>query len=245
MEGRRPMLRSVSELIGYTVKAIDGDAGSVADFHFDDREWTIRYLVVETGSSFQGRRVLVSTVALGHPEWEAQAFPAVLTKEQLESSPPVDTQKPVSRQMEEELHAYYGWSPYWKEARALAAVRVIDQAMAEGTVEALAIHSLQEVLDYDIQAKDGAIGRLDDVIADVDAWKIRYLVVDTGGWLVGRRVLVAPTWVDMVAWPEKNVHVGLTRDVVRDSPEFDPSAPVSAEYELRLYDYYGRPYDVT
>jgi hypothetical protein len=49
----------------------------------------------------------------------------------------------------------------------------------------------------------------------------------------------------MVAWPERNVWVDLTRATVKDSPEFDPSVPVGAEYELTLYDYYGRPYDIT
>jgi hypothetical protein len=237
------MLRSTSELIGYTTRAIDGDVGTVQDLYFDDRGWTIRYVVLAMEVGLRGRRVIISTFALGQPSWEARQFPVMLKRAQLANSPPVDTTKPVSRQMEEELHAYYGWKPYWEEARALAAARVIERKVAENAPGELALRSLREVLDYDVQATDGAIGRLDDLIADDQSWRIRYLVVDTGGWLFGRRVLVAPAWVEMVAWPERNFHVGLTRSAVRSSPEFDPSAPVSAEYELRLYDYYGRPYD--
>jgi hypothetical protein len=147
--------------------------------------------------------------------------------------------------MEEELATRFGWPPYWRETRALAAANVIERKVAEHAVEELALRSLEEVRGYDIQATDGAIGRVDDLIADDQAWKIRYIVVHTGGWLQGRRVLIAPTWVSMVAWPERNVWVDLTRAAVKDSPEFDPSVPVSAEYELTLFDYYGRPYDIT
>lgn len=51
------MLKSVEELRGYTVQATDGDVGSVAEFFFDDDNWTVRYLVVDTGSWLMGRKV--------------------------------------------------------------------------------------------------------------------------------------------------------------------------------------------
>ena len=70
---------------------------------------------------------------------------------------------------------------------------------------------------------------------------MRYLVVDTRNWLPGRKVLVSPDWVDAVDWSERKVHVGLTKEGVENSPEFDPNAPVNRRYEEMLYDYYGRP----
>jgi hypothetical protein len=54
------MLRSVKELQGYAIRAIDGDIGQVHDFYFDDQSWLIRYLVVDTGNWLPGRRVLIS-----------------------------------------------------------------------------------------------------------------------------------------------------------------------------------------
>jgi hypothetical protein len=94
---------------------------------------------------------------------------------------------------------------------------------------------------HHIQATDGEIGHVHDFIMDNEDWSVRYLVVDTRNWLPGRKVLLAPDWVDAVDWNEKKVHVGLTKDGVKDSPEFDPDAPVNRQYEETLYDYYGRP----
>jgi len=67
------------------------------------------------------------------------------------------------------------------------------------------------------------------------------MVVDTRNWLPGRKVLVTPDWIDSVDWVEDKVSVDLTREQVKNSPEYHPKEPVNREYEARLYDYYGRP----
>jgi len=239
------MLRSVKALHGYAVRATDGDVGDLEDFYFDDRSWTVRYLVVETGNWLKGRRVLVSPIVTGMPKWERQALPVRLTKSQVRNSPPIDVDKPISRQMEQELHAYYGWPPYWVSTRALAAAQVIKKATGtEAEHIDLTLRSVEEVLGYNIQATDGNIGYVTDFIVDDEEWVIRYIVVDTRGWLdwlPGKQVLISPCWVHAVAWPERDVYVGLSREAVKNSPEFDPSESVNREYEIRLYDYYGRP----
>lgn len=242
------MLRSAKDLRGYTIQATDGEVGKTDDFFFDDQTWTIRYLVVETGNWLMGRRVLISPVSLGIPTWEVQTLPVTLTKAQVESSPHVDTDKPVSRQMEEELHRHYGYSPYWTSTRPMAAARVIERATSstfEGQRDDLNLRSIKEVVGYDIQAADGKIGHVEDFVVDDESWTIRYMVVDTRDWLSGKKALVSPSSIHTVMWPERDVHIGLSRATVKDSPEFDPSDPVNAEYELRLYDFYGRPKDWT
>lgn len=103
------------------------------------------------------------------------------------------------------------------------------------------LRSTNEVTGYDIQATDGEIGHVEDFIADDESWTIRYMVVDTRDWLPGKKVLVSPHWIHHVSWPESRVHIDLTREMIENSPEFDPAAPVNREYEERLYDYYGRP----
>jgi hypothetical protein len=67
------------------------------------------------------------------------------------------------------------------------------------------------------------------------------MVVDTHKWLRGRKVLLAPTWIDSVDWTKNKVIVNLTKGQVKNSLEYNPSAPVNRAYEARLYDYYGRP----
>ena len=69
------MLRTAKELIGYTIRALDDDVGHVDDFYFDDRYWLIRYLVVDTGGWLSGRKVLLSPLTIGQPDWARLGAP--------------------------------------------------------------------------------------------------------------------------------------------------------------------------
>ena len=57
------------DLRGYALRAMDGLIGKVDDFYFDDEDWRIRYLVVDTGKWLSGRKVLISPISLGHAGW--------------------------------------------------------------------------------------------------------------------------------------------------------------------------------
>ena len=107
------MLRNVTRLKGFTIRARDGEIGTLDQFYFDDESWAIRYLVVNTGDWLGGRLVLVSPLALRQAEWESKRLDVALTKKQIEDSPPIDTHKPVSRQHEALYLGYYGYPYYW------------------------------------------------------------------------------------------------------------------------------------
>ena len=109
------------------------------------------------------------------------------------------------------------------------------------SVEEPHLRSVDEVIDYRIQALDGEIGHASDFIADDISWIIRYMVIDTRNWLPGRRVLIAPHWITEVEWARARVHVGMDKENIENSPEYDPSEPINRGYEVQLYDYYGRP----
>jgi len=238
------MLRSIKTLHDYTIRALDGDIGRVHEFYFDDQSWLIRYLVADTGKWLPGRRVLLSPYSLGQPDWKGGVFPVELSKEQIENSPPISVDRPVSRQMETDLHAYYGWRPYWLGAPRGMLTALQAQAQKIATKEHEDdpnLRSTRQVIGYHIQATDGEIGHVEDFIADDERWTLHYMVVDTRNWLPGKRVLIAPAWVTKVDWVERLVYVNLRRETVKDSPEFDPAIPINREYEVRLYDYYGRP----
>ena len=68
-----PMLRSLKDFEGYAVSATDGDIGHVANFLLDDERWIVRYLVVETGGFFSGRRVLISPISFRQVDWSTRA----------------------------------------------------------------------------------------------------------------------------------------------------------------------------
>jgi len=101
---------------------------------------------------------------------------------------------------------------------------------------------LTALLDLNVAAPDGDIGTVADVLFEDDSWTIRYLVVDTGKWLTGRKVLLSPVAVRDVAWGQRRLRVRLTREQVRNSPDVDTDKPVSRQHERAYFDYYGYPY---
>ena len=103
------------------------------------------------------------------------------------------------------------------------------------------LRSAKEVIGYHIQAKDGEIGHVKHLILDDETWTIRYMVVDTRKWLLGRMVLVAPHWVNSINWHMKKVIVDLRREVIKNSPKYDPHDSLNREYEEKLYDFYSHP----
>ena len=110
---RTSLLNKVKTLKGYKLDSLDGEIGKVKEFYFDDKYWTIRYLVADTGNWLSGRQVLISPYALRAVNKEEQNIAIDLTKKQIEDSPSLDSDKPVSRQFEEYYYGYYGWPMYW------------------------------------------------------------------------------------------------------------------------------------
>jgi hypothetical protein len=91
-----------------------------------------------------------------------------------------------------------------------------------------------------VQARDGDVGAVDDFLIDDRSWTIRWLVVDTGGWLPGKRVLVSPEWVEAISWSDRTARVGLARGEIQHAPEYHPDQPLEREYERSLFEHYGR-----
>lgn len=91
------MLRSMRDLENYVIHATDGDIGRVKDFYFEDNTWSIRHLIVDTGSWVTGRKVLISPMSMGCPDWGGRILPVKITKEQVSYRPDMDADKPVSQ----------------------------------------------------------------------------------------------------------------------------------------------------
>lgn len=252
------MKRNIKSLLGFTLSATDGEIGKVKDFYFDDKTWTIRYLIVETGSWLHGRKVLISPEALFATDWVGETFPVNLTKEQIRNSPDIDTEKPVSRQQEMKLYEYYPWTGYWSGSLwgggfgtigMVTPTPVSAQQAAYETEPDLAenessgdqhLRSTDTVKGYSIKAIDGEIGDVEDFIVDDNTWKIDFIIADTGNWFPGKKVLISPNWIKEVKWETSSVIVDVTVDRVKNSPEYDPDRVISEVYEENLHNHYGR-----
>ena len=103
------------------------------------------------------------------------------------------------------------------------------------------LRSSGAVSGYDIEATDGEIGHVEGYVVDEEAWAIRYIEVATRNWWPGKKVLISPEWIERVSWPESKVFVALTREAIKDAPDYIESMPVTREYENNLYVAYGRP----
>lgn len=236
------MLLSTKLLRGFKIKAMDGVFGKVDDVYFDDRIWNVQYLVVNTGSWLPGRKVLLPRAVLHELAASDGACEVKLTKKEIQSSPPIAADEPVSRKYETSLFEYFKLVPYWGADVPAASYELGGYNGNAGTAGGdSGLRSCREVYGYRIDAEDGDIGQIQDFIVDDRTWVLRYAVIDTRSWLPGRKVLVAIPWIRHVSWTRSRVKVELTREEIKGSPEFDPREPVNREYEDVFYDYYGRP----
>jgi hypothetical protein len=229
------MQQRLRGMIGFTIRATDGELGKVHEFYFDDATWTIRYMVAETGSWLSGRKALIALVALGKPDWESRTFSVNLSCAQVRNSPDIDTERPVYRQHEEEIHKYYEWPAYWQGGYGgtlgitpypLFEIPSMQESTAMKSKEDPHLRSTRRVTGYHIHATDGEIGHVEDFIVDDENWALRYLVVDTGHWLPGRQVLISPQWIKGVNWADSCVYIDRSREAVKNSPEIDSSTSV-------------------
>lgn len=249
------MLLSIKQLTGYTASARDENIGKIDDFYFDDRTWIVRYLIVDTGKWLPGRRVLVSPVSVGEADWEKSQIAMKLTKKQIEESPAINEDRPVSRQHELELIDYYQWPNYWDTmgmsipdtniimAQAADQARKSRESEQNQSQNNPHLRSSSEVTGYFVRASNGEIGHIEDFIVEEKSWIIRYAVVDTKNWLPwGKKVLVSPSWIERINYLDREVQIDLSRELIENSPEFDAAEPINRKYEVQLYDFYGRPH---
>ncbi len=251
------MLHTISSLKGYTLAASDGDIGNVRDAYFDSHEWTLRYLVVNTGAWLLGRDVLISPRSLGRVDEERQTIAVELTKEKVKGAPDIDTQQPVSRQEEIDHQSYYGFDPYWAGFSPMvglhaavpltstaaapllkpeAVIRDAERAAAEK--RDFHLRSASEVTGYHVSATDEEIGHVEDFLVDDAGWSIRYFIVDTRNWWAGKKVIVPPATIREVSWDKRKVYLTITRDEVRSAPEYNGSARVEDDYSNAAAGYY-------
>jgi uncharacterized protein YrrD len=227
------MLRSALELRGYRLDATDGEIGHVHDLLFDDRYWTVRYVVVDTGGWLSGRQVLISPASVGEVDADKGQLNVELTRERIENAPPVGADRPVSRQHEIELTSYFGWPAYWElgpvpfAGQAPPSAQPVESETSEQTSADPNLRSVNEVIGYHIRARDEEFGHVEDFVFQADDWSVNLLVIDTRPWILGKKVVVSPAAIEGVSWETRQIRVGLTAEEIKNRREFDISEQLS------------------
>jgi len=225
------MLVATHSVYGCSIEGTDALAGNVRDLLFNDQTWDIKHLVVHTGNWLTGHSELLSPKVVETADWHGRHLRVHLTKEEVERQPPLGDVPMIARRDEAEARKLIAWETYWTGILAGFDARETDPH----------IDSAKEVNGYRIEAFDGIIGHVEDFIVDDDTWKIRYLVVDTRNWFPGRHVLLMPMSVRTISWDLRKIHVELSRETIRSSPDYDRTVPVDRPYEERLHDHYDVP----
>ena len=200
--------------------------------------------------------MLISPYALAAVDSSANHITIRLTRKQIEGSPSLRSDQPVSRQFEEAYHGYYGWPMYWggpymwgaysypyMQGAYSYAQPVREDTKAETRREAAwdpHLRSAHAVTGYHIHGADGEIGHIEDFIIDDEVWAIRYLIIDTRNWWAGKKVVLAPQWIERVSWSESKVYVNLSREAIQQAPEYAEEALLTRYYETGLHRHYNR-----
>lgn len=248
---------NITSLRGLAVEATDGNIGTVSDLLFDDHSWTVRWLVVETGSWFSSRKTLLPLSSLGKPDEQSRNFTVTLTRQQVKDSPDIDTNLPVSRHREAHVYNHYGWNPYW-----ISGFAPISNATATPLVTPFArndveprnqdsgtdavqddgdpnLRSVRAVVGYHIAATDGEVGHVEDFLIDDETWRLSCMKVDTKNWLPGKRVLLPVRIIRDIDWFNKIIQIGFDREKVKGSPPYDRQMTSDGPYNDLSHRYFG------
>ena len=241
------MLIKAKTIQGYRLESLNGEIGKAKEFYFDDLHWAIRYLVADTGNWLSGRQVLLSPYSLVVVNVKEKHIEINLTKKQIEDTPSLNSDKPVSRQFEESYYGYYGMPMYWGGPYMWGAYPDIvrdREKWREYTPGEKAwdphLRSTNDVRGHNIQASDGEIGHVEDFIIDDETWAIRYLIIDTRNWWPGKKVIISTKWIEKVSWIESKVFIDVSRETIRESPEYTEESLLTREYETMLHRHYKR-----
>jgi uncharacterized protein YrrD len=226
------MLHLAHKVAGAAIRGIDGEIGTLEDFYFEEDRWTVRYLLVDTGKWFSGKRVLISPMSVQNG-WGRTGVPLSLTKEQVWNSPEFNEGASLSRACESNVLAYYGYPDYWGAASiwgdydsplALASgapTRTPPPPLNSIDPEARHLRSIRKSTGYHLHARNGEIGHVDDFLIGEQSWRIRYLLVDTSNWIGGRSVIVSPETVDRIDAERGQLYVAADRNDIAKAPELD------------------------
>jgi hypothetical protein len=238
------MLCRLSHFRNCAVIATDGDVGTVKDLYFDNRAWTARYVILETGAWLVGRRVVLAPTAITSFDRVAQRVAVALSRQQIEQSPSLDDGDGISREREEEWHRHSGLAGYWGAPQVDVSTTPLPSAPEPAPTSmgsspgSSQVWSSSEITDYALEASDGDVGRVQDFLVDETTWKLGYFVV-LRSWLAGTETLVSPSHIGSLSMEEMKVHVRLPRELVLNAPVWDGAEPPATSYEAALRAHYG------
>ena len=247
----------MNNLHGYELRGRDGKLGTIEELYVHQETWQVRYLVVNIGNWLWPQQVWLSPHSIEYVDQEARTAVVPFSRGQIENSLGTHSKEISSCRHEKYSHNYHqsspdglpiplahaDTSPYASEASVLPSRLSSDEALVAVPEIFSKIRSTNELTGYAIHVGNEIIGHVETFVVDTLYWIIRYVIVDIGNWLSGRRVLIAPMWISEICSAEAGMYLDLTKEQVETSPEYTPERYIYRDYETRLYEHYGQaPY---
>ncbi len=217
------MLHNARRFAKFGVMGVDGQAGKVHGFLHSDEDWRIRYLVVDTGNWFSGRKTLVRREALREPDPDARMIHVDEYRQDVLAGPDLDEAKPVCRQHEVLVHDPDPRLQRWPEADPAPGV---PRDSCPNSVKDPHLRSTQHLIGYRVCIVDGQVGRLSDFVIDDEDWSIRYVVVTVSDRFKRQTVLVDPQSIRQISYATKTLFVTLDHDPTKGQAQHGPHAAV-------------------
>jgi sporulation protein YlmC with PRC-barrel domain len=233
-------LRSVNALTGYTVRTLDGDIGSVRELYFNDQDWRVKHIVVDTNRWLPGKQVLLNPLDVKDVNFERRELMVSITTEHVRNSPEADTDRPVALQRVSKMSETSNWAMYLA-GEALAAVpeavpiQEFETSNKNGKPYDPHLRTTKVVGGMGVYAKGDEVGHVVDFIVDDDTWSIRYLVI---GLEDRRRALLLPELVKDIRFEREELIVDLDAHVLADCPKLDPATLITSQYERAVTEYF-------
>jgi hypothetical protein len=226
------MIRSYKRLIGSSIQALDGDIGKLKDVYFDDLNWNVRYFVIELGSWFSGKCVLVPPSSIS--PFDGTMLKVELTKAELRSCPHSDEAIPVSLQLRYNERTSFDLASnagcLINAGHMITPVTISnDCGFSENNPH---LRSCKAVSEYKLLASDGDIGAVKDILIDDSLWLIRFLTALTKVNLESLEKLYRSEIINEIQWSSAVISLSMTRKQALDKPHFDPLQHLDTSYEF-------------
>lgn len=219
------MTESLERLRKYKIRSAEDTFGHVRDILVEEETWTIRWLVLNTGSWLTGQKVLISPMSVKELDQDDKECVVSLSKEHIESSPPLDHDAPVSRQYEKTYFDHYQWPYYWMgdglwgsttQPEYFGPTVKEEQETREPSPEKPSeddpvLRSGHELSSYRLESYDEKLGYIEDIQINTTDWSIENFVMDTRKWFHGKTILLSPSRVQTADWSTKTLKTRLSK----------------------------------
>ncbi|MDF1544958.1 MAG: PRC-barrel domain-containing protein [bacterium] len=249
------MLHSIQHIRDFI--AVDGakEIGAIWGFVIDKHSWNVRHVIIQTGKGLQDQNVLISRQTFGKPLLSDKVFPVSLTGGN-SGTPASDNAADLSScPYVTKLDICLGPPSGWALARPMplpafpmpmvSSFYVMEHTSSIQGDSKCDAHpqSCRDLIGSLVQATDGRAGVVDDLLLDDNCWLIRYVILDTGKWFPGRKVILSTLWLKYANEDDPTLFMDLPLEAIKNGPEFDPAITISRELEGDIFDHYGRkPY---